>query len=429
MEREAVTEVGLRVVKRLRAEGFSAYWVGGCVRDKLLGRPIKDIDIATDAAPSDVARLFRKTIPVGAKFGVVVVLLGGYQFQVARFRADVSYSDGRHPDAVKFADVQEDVKRRDFTINGMLFDPLKDELLDFVGGQDDIRKKLIRAIGEPKERMEEDRLRMLRAVRFAVMLDFEIEQKTWNAIKEMADGITVISGERIREELAKIVEADRMERAAELLDESGLLDSVLPEFAELADAPFREGVSMRKHSLSVFASLSAPTFVEAMAALIHNCKGSAEESKKRVLSVSERLRLSGEERSRLMFLVTNQNALDGAKRRSLAYLKRLFARNEYPELFRLYVAKSKAGCGETESVVFVEELRRSLSREEIAPEPFLSGDDLIEAGYSPSPLFGKVLDTVYDAQLEGKVKDKEEALRMAEELFSESGCEGGSGSA
>ena len=423
MKRETVKDAGLWVVQRLKKNGYSAYWVGGCVRDMLLGRPIKEIDIATNAKPDDVASIFKKTIPVGAKFGVMIAVRSGYQFQVATFRTDKTYSDGRHPDSVVFADAQEDVKRRDFTINGMLYDPLKGELLDFVGGQEDLKRRIVRAIGDARERMKEDKLRLLRAIRFALMLDFEIEENTWSAVKELASEIKTISGERIREELMKIVEADRMNRAAKLLDTSGLLDSIFPKLRSLKEVPYNEQQDMREHSLTVLGTLSSPTFVEAVAVLLHNCKAQPSEREKDAETAAETLRLSREEQFRLVWLVMNQNALDNAKNRPISYLKRLYARREYPELIGLYQAKVKAGCGDGDSLDFVKSLRLHLTDEEISPTPLLDGNDLIDAGYSPSPLFGRVIDSVYDSQLEGKIKTKEEALSLARKLFAETSSE------
>ncbi|MCX7702529.1 MAG: CCA tRNA nucleotidyltransferase [Planctomycetota bacterium] len=429
LKKESVSEAGLWVVRTLAKKGFRAYWAGGCVRDILLNRPLKEIDIATDAKPEDIATIFRKTIPVGAKFGVMVVVRSGYQFQVATFRADISYSNGRHPDSVLFVSEEEDVKRRDFTINGMLYDPLKDNLLDFVGGQEDLKKKIVRAIGDARERMKEDKLRMLRAIRFALQLDFTIEEKTWAAVKDLASEITTISGERIREEFAKIVETGKMERAAFMLDSSGLIDAIFPEISSLKMKDYDGRSDMRTHSLKLFSSLSSPTFVESLSALLHNCKTSPDRCESDALSVADRLRLSREERSRLLYLLLNQNALNEAANKRLAYLKRIFARREYPELVGLYEAKVKAGCGEQHSLEFVRRLYSQLTYEEIRPKQLIDGDDLTNAGFNPSPLFKRVLDAVYDEQLEGKIQTKEEALNLARRLFSEFSDESGADSA
>jgi len=395
----SLEEAALWVVRRLKKAGHKAYWVGGCVRDMLLGLKPKEIDIATDATPQQVAAIFRKTIPVGAQFGVMVVVRGPHHFQVATFRKETTYSDGRHPDSVSFCDERQDVLRRDFTINGMLYDPEKKQVLDFVGGRDDLKRKLIRAIGDPETRFSEDKLRMLRAVRFAVQLDFRIEEKTFAALKKLAHQIVVVSGERIREELGRLFGVGRNRMAAELLFESGLFAAL---FGEVKDA---------EHAVAVLSFMPSCTTVAALAAIYHA------EGEHAAAACAQRLKMSREERARFLWLIKHHMALDDAPKRPLSYLKRLFARPEWPELFALYEAKSHAGCGQQESVRFVKKLRASLTEQEISPPPLLSGDDLIEAGFAPSPAFGRVLEAVYDAQLEGRVRTREEALELARRLF------------
>jgi len=401
MRTPTLKEAALWVVKRLRKAGHKAYWVGGCVRDMLLGRKPHEIDIATSATPQDIAKLFRKTIPVGAQFGVMVVVRGPHHFQVATFRKESEYSDGRHPDSVTFCDERQDVLRRDFTINGMLYDPLEDKVLDFVGGKEDLKRRLIRAIGDPNQRFCEDKLRMLRAVRFATQLDFKIEEKTFKALTEMAPQINVVSGERIREELGRMFAVGRNGVAAKLLVESSLFKALFPEVEDV------------EHAAATLAALPACNTVVALAAVYHQA---GEEPAARC---AERLKMSRVERATFLFLIKHQNDLNGAKRRRLSFLKRLFARPEWSELLTLYEAKAAVGCGEAESAEFVRRLHASLSQDEIAPPPLISGDDLIEAGFEPSPKFGRVLEAVYDAQLEGKVRTKQEALRLAERLLGE----------
>jgi len=230
---KTMEQIAREIVRRLRAAGHVAYYAGGCVRDLLSGKPPKDIDIATDARPETVQKLFQRTYAVGTHFGVIVVLENEFQFEVATFRSDGAYLDGRHPVEVHFATAEEDAARRDFTINGMFFDPEKEEVIDFVGGREDLGRKLIRAIGDPAQRFAEDKLRMLRAVRFATVLGFEIDAATWNSIVVSAASITQISAERIREELVKIFLSPNRARGWDLLDASGLMRAILPELEEM----------------------------------------------------------------------------------------------------------------------------------------------------------------------------------------------------
>ena len=223
--------VAKEIVRRLQQAGFAAFWVGGCVRDFLLGREPQDFDIATDAKPEQVEKLFRKTIPVGKKFGVIIVVEGGHQFQVATFRAEADYQDGRRPEKIVFANAEADASRRDFTVNGLFYDPLTKKIHDWVGGEKDLRAKIIRTIGEPEERFGEDHLRMLRAVRFAAQLDFEIEPKTFAAVQKLAPKIKIISAERVRDELIKLFRPPHAARGLVLLRDSGLLEHILPELA------------------------------------------------------------------------------------------------------------------------------------------------------------------------------------------------------
>ncbi len=273
-------EFALSVVRRLQEAGYQALWAGGCVRDELLNRIPKDYDVATDARPEEVRRLFRKTVTVGMSFGVVEVL-GPHQdgallkVQVATFRSDCQYSDGRHPDAVVFSSPREDALRRDFTINGMFFDPIRGELLDFVGGQEDLRSKVLRAIGDPLQRLEEDKLRLLRAVRIATRFDLQIEARTANAIRAMAPLVTVVSAERIAEELRQMLVHPSRIRAVELMDQLGLIQPILPELLALKDSPANYSSApangdLWDHTLRVLDHLGPqPTVPLALAALLH----------------------------------------------------------------------------------------------------------------------------------------------------------------
>ncbi len=414
------------VVQKLTQAGFEAYFAGGCVRDMLMGMEPKDIDIATDATPEAVQEEFPKTYAVGAQFGVVVVLHGRHQFEVATFRVDSMYSDGRHPDSVKFGDARADVMRRDFTINGMLYDPIDDKVIDWVGGQKDLKKKVIRCIGEPLERLSEDKLRMLRAVRFSCRLGFEIEPATLAAIRRTVPQIGAVSQERIKAEIEQITTGKSAARGVRQMFELGLLRYVLPEANALSEVHLGEG-TMLDHAAKVIGALHEPEFdlhgsTEgfglALAALLHCAggtdeEGTLEESARLTSVAARRLKCSNAERATAVWLVQNQFALDGPGERKVSYLKRIFAHRDFGELLALFGAKAECGCASRKDYEYIRNLYSRLSLNEIKPEPLLGGNDLIEMGLKPSELFSVVLDRVYDAQLDGEVSDREAAIELA----------------
>ncbi len=413
------------LVEKLAKAGYEAVFAGGCVRDMLMGVEPKDYDVATNATPQAVQALFPKTYAVGAQFGVVVVMHRRRQFEVATFRVDSTYSDGRHPDAVTFGDAQADVMRRDFTINGMLLDPTKrKKIIDYVGGQKDLKDRIVRCIGVPFERFSEDKLRMLRAVRFSSRLGFEIEPATRAAIEELAPQIVAVSQERIKAEIEQILTCQAGAMAVMELRDLGLLNHVLPGAGSMAQVRLATE-SLLEHAVSVLKALSEPAFDLALAAL-HHCAGGADEratvnESARIASVgARRLKCSNAERSCAVWLVLNQYALENPEGRRPSHLKRLFAHQHFGKLLALFEAKARVGCARKQDCAYVRRLLSKLSRDEIEPEPLLDGTDLIEMGLKPSELFSVILGGVYDAQLDGEISQRRQAIDLALKIARES---------
>lgn len=332
----AAADAAVSIVRELRERGFEALLAGGCVRDLLLGAPPKDFDVATNAPPTEITRLFRPTRLVGQAFGVVLVKRRGSWIEVATFRSDGTYSDGRHPDSVTFTDARHDAQRRDFTINGMFFDPLAETLLDYVGGAEDLKAKRIRCIGEPRARFAEDYLRMLRAVRFAARLDFEIEYETLLAIQERAASLRKIAAERIREELDKMLAHPRRPRAFGLLRTSGLLPHIGGlQGEEVVANSVRELTEDRFDAVQrLLANLPADAdFCVALAAIL------LDRSRAHLDSICRAMTLSNEQREVVLWLVSNARALDDPARVSLADLKRRMANPAFPQLRSIIEAR------------------------------------------------------------------------------------------
>ncbi len=435
-------------MSRLRAEGYAAYFAGGCVRDLLLGREPQDFDVATNARPDVVLEMFPRTFSVGAHFGVVLMaddLDGGkIVTEVATFRNDGAYSDGRHPDAVRFSDsAEEDVKRRDFTINGMLLDPmllretgdLAGSVLDFVGGREDLAAGLVRAIGEPRLRFEEDKLRMLRAVRFAARFGFAIEGRTAAAIRALAAKIEQVSRERVRDELTKMLTEGRARRAFELLDETGLLGEVLPEIAKMqgVEQPpqFHPEGDVWLHTLLLLEKLPAgcsPTL--AWGALLHDVgkpatfrrapdrirfDGHVEVGVRIAEEILRRLRFSLDETRQILALVENHMRFGDVQRMKESTLKRFFRLPKFEEHLALHWMDASSSFGDLENYRFAKERYEAIPVEEMRPRPLVTGDDLIAAGYRPGPQFKEMLALAEDAQLEGRITSREEGLRLIRE--------------
>jgi poly(A) polymerase len=431
-------QAGRRIVQKLRADGHTAYYAGGCVRDLLRREVPKDIDVATSARPEVVQKLFPRTYAVGAHFGVIVVLEDDFQFEVATFRSDGAYIDGRRPVEVHFATAEEDAARRDFTINGMFFDPEKEEVIDFVGGRADLERKLIRAIGDPAQRFAEDRLRMLRAVRFATVLGFEIDAATWDAIMASASAITQISAERIRDELVKIFLSPNRARGWDLLDASGLMRAILPEIERMkgCEQPpqFHPEGDVFKHTRIMLEMLPAEASLPLVfSVLFHDV------AKPPTAMVDEegRIRFNGHDRigaemtegimARLRFSRTEIDATVEAVRQHMVFkdvpnmrvakLKRFMARPTFKDELELHRVDCASSHAMLDNYEFLLKKKEEFANEPIIPPPLVRGDDLIALGLKPSPKFGEILEAVETRQLEGALKNREEALEWVKEEF------------
>ncbi|MDR5694365.1 MAG: CCA tRNA nucleotidyltransferase [Armatimonadota bacterium] len=432
-----LTALAIEVIRRLRDAGFAAYFVGGCVRDQLLGRPPHDVDIVTSASPEEVLRLFPESVTVGAKFGVVRVRIDSREFEVATFREEGPYSDGRHPSYVRFADAHSDVRRRDFTINGLLYDPLEGRVLDLVGGLEDLRSRLIRTIGDPRERFGEDKLRMLRAVRLAVELDFQIAPEVAEAIQAMADQITVVSAERIREELVRILTGPAPGKGIRLLHEVGLLGVILPEVQAMAGIPqpdaFHPEGDVFTHTVLALDHLHAPSAVLAMGVLLHDVgKPPTYTVEDRVRfprhdevgaeiaqRICRRLRFSNEEIERIVALVREHMRFKDLPRMRPAKARRFLSRPDFLDHLELHRVDCLASHGDLSTYEWAKEAYTRLSKEEPMPPRLLTGDDLIGLGLKPGPRFREILAAVEDEQLEGRISTKEEALTFVKRLLQE----------
>jgi poly(A) polymerase len=419
------------LVDRLRAAGRIAYFAGGCVRDLVRGQRPKDVDIATDAPPEEVQKIFRRTYAVGAHFGVVVVLENDFQFEVATFRSDGVYLDGRHPVAVNFSSPEEDARRRDFTINGMFYDPPNDKVIDFVGGREDLAAGLVRAIGDPAQRFAEDRLRLLRAVRFATVLEFEIETETWKAVVRAAETISTISAERIREELVRIFLSPHRVRGWDLLDASGLMQAILPEVEALkgCEQPpqFHPEGDVFKHTRLMLSLLPEVVSVPLVfSVLLHDigkpATASVDETGRirfsghdklgaqMTESVMERLRFSRAEIEATVEAVDQHMVFKDVPNMRVARLKRFMARPHFGDELELHRVDCLGSHGMLDNYDFLKEKAAEFASEPIIPPPLVKGDDLIAMGMKPGPRFGEILEAVQTRQLEGALREREEAL-------------------
>ncbi len=458
-------EAALRIVEALRGSGYEAYLAGGCVRDLLLGRKPNDYDVATNATPDVVLEMFPRTFAVGAHFGVVLVAPEiaapetenpGFVTEVATFRSDLAYTDGRHPDAVRYTQTAEDdVRRRDFTINGLLLDPLRGggswdrriadanalraAVIDHVGGLADLDAGLVRAIGRPELRFEEDRLRMLRGVRFAARFGFELEAVTGRAMRSLASRIHAVSRERVRDELTKMLTEGHARRAFELLDETGLLAEVLPEVARMkgVEQPpqFHPEGDVWTHTLMLLEQLEPDcSMTLAWGALLHDVgkpptfrrapdrirfDGHVEVGAAVAAEICRRFRFSNGETRQVLALIENHMRFMDAQRMKAATLKRFFRLERFDEHLALHRMDCLAASRNLEHWEFVRERRQAMPEEAVRPHPLLTGRDLIAAGYAPGPKFRQMLSAVEDAQLEGAIGTPEEALDLVRERFPE----------
>lgn len=428
-------ELAADICRKLHASGFKAYLVGGCVRDLLLGREPEDYDVATDAHPARVQDLFPSSADVGARFGVILVVENGAQVEVATFRSDVGYSDGRHPDRVEYSNLpEEDVRRRDFTINGLMLDLETQQILDFVGGREDLREGIIRAIGTPELRFREDRLRMVRAVRFAARFGYVIEPATFQAIVAAAPHITAVSAERLRDEITKLLTEGAARRAFELLDETGLLQACLPEIAAMkgvAQPPeFHPEGDVWVHTLMMLEHLAAGSPATlAWAVLLHDVGkprtfvsaketgdrirfgGHAEVGARMAVAICRRLRFSVDDIEQIEALVANHLRFKDVFQMRPATLKRFVRLPKFEEEhLPLHRLDCLASHGNLDAYEFVSRFLRETPPEEVHPARLVTGEDLKAMGFKPGPLFKEILQAVEEGQLDGRLTRREDAM-------------------
>ena len=454
------------IVETLRQHGRQAYFVGGCVRDLLLGREPADYDVATDATPDEVMRIFPETYSVGAQFGVVLVptpeaerrgpnschselasandksAVPGHRHkasvEVATFRCDVGYSDGRHPDEVRFSrDAREDVQRRDFTINGLLLDPLTNEVLDFVGGRKDLDAKIIGAIGDPALRFREDKLRMLRGVRFAARFEYSIEPATFSAIQQLAAQIHQVSQERVRDELTRMLIEGHARRAFELLHDTGLLREVLPEIANMkgVEQPpeFHPEGDVWVHTLLLLEKLPRPCPITlAWGALLHDVgkpptfrrapdrirfDDHVDVGVKMAEGICRRLRFSNDETKQILALVDNHMRFGDVERMKDSTFKKFIRVPQFDQHLELHRLDCESSHRSLRMYNYTLSKMKELPPEAVRPKPLISGDDLIAAGYAPGEVFKEILGSVEDAQLEGRLRSTDDAMRFVHRHF------------
>lgn len=419
-----------RICGRLIRAGHRALLAGGCVRDLLLGRTPKDYDIATSARPEEVMQLFEHTIDVGAAYGVLLVVVPEGPFEVATFRIDGPYLDGRRPSRVEFTDEKADAQRRDFTINALFYDLQEDRVIDYVGGQEDLGAKVVRAVGDPRVRFQEDHLRLLRAVRFAARLGYCIEEATAAAVREMANLIRKTSAERVRDELFKILTEGGARRAFELMDDLGLLEAVLPEVARMKGvsqpAEFHPEGDVFTHTLLMLEMLDNPSSTLAMGVLLHDVgKPLTQTVQDRIRfhnhtkvgaelarDICKRLRVSNDDTGRIVWLVAQHMRLADAPEMRESRLKRFVRHEGFSELVELCRLDALASHRSLDTIEWIERYLAQLKPEEVRPKAILTGDDLIAMGYRPGPLFGEILRSIEDAQLEGSLTTPEEARQF-----------------
>ena len=433
-------ELADRICATLHRSGYQAYLVGGCVRDLLLGRDPSDYDISTDARPEQVQELFPRSLAVGAKFGVILVVEDGAQVEVATFRSDVGYSDGRHPDHVVYADsAKEDVRRRDFTINGLLMEPATREVLDFVDGRADLSAGIVRAIGDPRARFAEDKLRMMRAVRFAARFGFRIERETLAAAQALAPQVTRVSPERLREELTKLLTEGAARLGFELLDETGLLAVVLPDVARMkgVEQPpqFHPEGDVWIHTRMMLEKLlpnCSPTL--AWGVLLHDVgkpptfapakgpgtrirfDGHVEVGARMAERICRELRFSNDDIEQIETLVANHLRFKDVRQMRQATLKRFVRLPRFEEHLELHRLDCLASHGSLDAYEFVRDFLAKTPPEQVRPPRLVTGDDLKGMGMRPGPRFKEILLAVEEAQLDGRFSDRESALEFARSI-------------
>lgn len=423
-----------RIVETIRLHGHEALFAGGYVRDHLLRRKPKDIDIATSALPDEVLRIFPNSRPLGAKFGVIQVPMYGHFYEVATFRSDHAYCDGRHPSSVTFSGPEQDALRRDFTVNGMFYDPVVDRVIDYVHGKNDIQAKLIRTIGDPAERFSEDKLRMLRAIRLACSLGFTIVPETWSAIRNLAPDILQVSWERIRDELTLIFTGPASADGLDFLHSSGLLQHILPEVEAMCGIPqssrAAQGADVFTHTRKAMALLRKPSGALAFGTLLHDVgkpaavasnnpealPKHAEIGGKIAEDICRRLRMSNEEIRRVVDLVVTHSEFAKVREMRESSLKRFLRKPDIAENLELHRADRLGGQKDLDTYSYWLKKLKEYGNQP-AEAPILNGEDLIAMGYSPGPAFGEILKTIEDLQLEGAIRTREEALAYIKAAF------------
>jgi len=438
---ESAPALARNVAAILRDAGELVFLVGGCVRDRLLGLPVKDYDLATSAPPARLLELFPHALHVGAHFGVVLVRKEEAEVQVATFRTDHAYRDGRRPEAVTFeTDPRQDVVRRDFTINALLEDPFTGDVIDHVNGLADLQARTLRAIGDPAQRFQEDRLRLLRAIRFAARLDFSIEPRTWNALVRLAPTILSVSAERIRDELSRVLTEGGARRGFELLEAAGLLEILLPEIARMKGVPqppeYHPEGDVWTHTLLLLDNLPPhPALSLALAALLHDVgkpptftvtdrirfNGHASEGARIARTILERLKYPGALIETVVSLVHNHMRFLDLPNMGSAARKRFFRIPHFDEQLELYRLDLLGGLRPADAYEHVRRMRASYEEHELRPPPLITGQDLIDLGYPPGPLFKRILETVEEQQLEGVLTTRPDALDFVLRHFDRAG--------
>lgn len=430
-------QIAIEILKSLHSHGHEAYFAGGCVRDKLRGVEPKDFDIATSAGPKEVQNIFTKTIPVGIQFGVVMVVEQEMAFEVATFRTESNYLDGRHPGTVKFSTLEEDAKRRDFTVNGLYFDIKTQKVIDLVGGQKDLEAKIIRTIGEAENRFGEDHLRMMRVIRFACQLGFEIEDKTLEAVKKYSDLIVRVSPERIRDELTKTLISTQSSRGIKLLDETGLLKHFLPEIEKMkgVEQPceYHPEGDVFVHTLMLLDGLNNAPIELAMGCLLHDVAKpntfvraqdrirfhghdvlGAEMSE----AICKRLTFSNAQTKLICELVAQHLRFKDASKMKISTLKRFLSMDRFDLHLELHRLDCMASHKKLDAYYFCKEKWEELKALPPPPLKLVTGKDLISFGLKPGPQFSEIIRRVEDHILEGIIKTREEALEFVKSLLS-----------
>lgn len=418
------------IALKLHKEGFIAYFAGGCVRDLLLGKEPEDFDIATTATPDAVEKLFKKTIPVGRQFGVMLVVIDEIQFEVATFRCEGGYQDGRHPTRVTFSAPEEDAKRRDFTVNGLFFDPAGNKVLDYVQGESDIRAQCLRAIGNPDERFEEDKLRLLRAVRLAANLNFTIETNTWKSICSNAHKINQVSPERIRDELVKMLTRPNAAKGIRLMSESGLLKEILPEVEAMKGVEqhpvYHPEGDVFVHTCLLLEKLEKPSLILALGALFHDIAKPVTFTKtedghihfyehehagiEMTKLIMKRLRFSNEEIEQVSECVGKHMVFASVQKMREGKLKRFVTRPTFPDELEMHRIDCLSSHGLLDNYHFLNQKLEEYKKEDLKPKPLINGHDLIGLGVKPGPKMKPFLEEIYELQLEGVLSSRESAL-------------------